>query len=52
MTRIKEWEERFVRFLRTQHASLIGAIEHEQRLTPEIEAQLKEAISTFNSTWA
>ncbi len=52
VTRIKEWEERFIRFLRTQHASLISAIEHEQRLTPELESQLKEAISTFNSTWA
>jgi F-type H+-transporting ATPase subunit alpha len=50
--RVKEWEEAFIRYMRTQHAELVNAIEESERLTDETEAQLREAITTFNSTWA
>jgi F-type H+-transporting ATPase subunit alpha len=50
--RIKEWESEFLRYARTQYPSLIESIETEQRLTDEIEVQIKDAVSTFNSTWS
>ena len=50
--RIKEWEDAFTRFMSTQHTNLVETIETDQRLTEEIEGQLKEAITNFNSTWS
>jgi len=52
VARVKEWEEGFIRFLRAQYQDVVSGIETELRLTPEIEGRLKEAIQTFNSTWA
>lgn len=49
--RVKEWEVDFMRFLRTQFKDVVDGIEQELRLTDELEARLKEAINTFNSTW-
>ncbi len=50
--RVKEWEEGFVRFLRTQFPDVVDGIEAELELTDEIENRLKEAITNFNATWA
>ncbi|GAB4570184.1 MAG: F0F1 ATP synthase subunit alpha [Anaerolineae bacterium] len=50
--RVKEWEAGFVRFLRTQYQDVVEGIERELRLTEEIETRLKDAITTFNATWA
>ncbi|NPV66837.1 MAG: F0F1 ATP synthase subunit alpha [Anaerolineae bacterium] len=52
VTRVKEWEEGFIRFLQAQFQDVVNGIETELRLTPEIESRLKEAIQTFNATWA
>ncbi len=50
--RVKEWEESFVRFLRTQYSDVVEGIETDLRLSEEVEARLKEAIANFNSTWS
>ncbi|MBN2472589.1 MAG: F0F1 ATP synthase subunit alpha [Anaerolineae bacterium] len=50
--RMKEWETDFIRFLRTQYPGVVDTIEDELRLTDEVESRLKEAITTFNATWA
>ncbi len=50
--RVKEWEADFIRFLGTQYPDVVDTIEDELRLTEEVESRLKEAITTFNATWA
>lgn len=50
--RVKEWEVDFVRYLRTQFPDVVDSIEGELRLTEESERRLREAITTFNATWA
>ena len=49
--RIKEWEESFLRFVKTQYADLVEAIKTREELTDDIKKRLAEAITTFNSTW-
>ena len=50
--RVKEWEVDFGRYLRTQFPDVVDSIEGELRLTEESERRLREAITTFNATWA
>ncbi|MBN1964707.1 MAG: F0F1 ATP synthase subunit alpha [Anaerolineae bacterium] len=50
--RVKEWEDGYLRFVRTQYSSMLESLTAEKKVTDEIEAQLKESIETFNATWA
>ncbi len=43
-----EWETQFRQYLRDMEAEMLTAIRTEQKLSPEIEAQLSSAVQTFN----
>jgi len=50
--RIKDWEVEFLRYASTQYADVIAGINTDLRLTDATEARLKEAITSFNATFA
>ncbi len=51
LEKMRDWEEGFHRYLAAASASLLGTIESEKRISPESEAALKDAISTYNASW-
>jgi F-type H+-transporting ATPase subunit alpha len=51
LEKMRTWEEGFHRFLAAAQAPLLETIEREQRISPESEAGLKEAVTTYNASW-
>jgi F-type H+-transporting ATPase subunit alpha len=48
VARVREWEAGYVRFLKSERADLLGAIEKQKALDDSLFERLKAAISTFN----
>jgi hypothetical protein len=48
VARVREWEAGFVRFLKSEEADLLAAIEKQKALDDPLFERLKAAISTFN----
>ncbi len=48
VARVREWEAGFVRFLKSERADVLAAIEKEKALDDRLFERLKAAISTFN----
>jgi F-type H+-transporting ATPase subunit alpha len=46
---IQDWESEYLEYVRSTGNSILKAIVKEQKLTDEIEAELQELITTFNS---
>jgi len=51
LEKMRDWEEGFHRYLAAASAPLLETIEREKRISPESEAALKDAISSYNATW-
>ena len=49
--RMQAWKESLLRYIDTSHSELVKDIAEKKELTEESEANLHEAIKTFNSTW-
>jgi len=49
--RMREWENALVRFRASSHPEIGRTITDEQRITDDLEDQLKSALDTFKSTW-
>ncbi len=50
--RVKEWQAGFIRAFNTQFAALSASIGDNKTLNDEQEAQLKDALNTFNASWS
>jgi hypothetical protein len=48
VARVREWEAGFVRFLKSERADVLSAIEKQKALDDPLFERLKGAISTFN----
>jgi hypothetical protein len=48
VARVREWEAGFVRFLKSERADVLSAIEKQKALDDPLFERLKAAISTFN----
>jgi F-type H+-transporting ATPase subunit alpha len=51
LEKMREWEDGFHALLGAAHAPLLATIEREGKISPESEAGLKAAISSYNSSW-
>ncbi len=49
--RIKEYQFNLLRFMETSHPDIGLGIQRENRISPENESNLREALHIFNSTW-
>lgn len=49
--KMRAWETGLLRFIETGYPNIGKSIAQEKRITDETEAQLKEAIKAFNSSW-
>jgi F-type H+-transporting ATPase subunit alpha len=49
--RVKEWQEGFLRAFNTQFSDLSNAIGDQKALPDDLEAKLKDALTTFNAGW-
>ena len=45
---VKDWKDRFVRFLHAEHQALIDSIETDKKWNDEVEGQVREVIAAFN----
>lgn len=50
--RVKEWQAGFIRALNTQFSDLTNNIADTKTLNDEQEAQLKQALESFNASWS
>ncbi len=50
--RVKEWQAAFLRAFNTQYAAIAGGIMETNALGDDLEARLKDAITTFNAGWS
>jgi F-type H+-transporting ATPase subunit alpha len=50
--RVKEWQSAFLRSFNSQFASTANGINETNALSDELEAGLKEALTTFNASWS
>jgi F-type H+-transporting ATPase subunit alpha len=50
--RVKQWQEGFLRAFNTQFAEVSNGINEQKDLTADLETGLKNALTTFNSTWS
>jgi F-type H+/Na+-transporting ATPase subunit alpha len=50
--RVKEWQSAFLRAFNTQFASTANGIADTKALSDELEAGLKNALTTFNASWS
>jgi F-type H+-transporting ATPase subunit alpha len=50
--RVKEWQEGFLRAFNTQFSDLANAIGDQKALPDDLEAKLKDALTTFNAGWS
>ena len=44
---VQEWESQFLRYMHEQRREVVSALRESRKVTPEIEKQLSEAITTF-----
>jgi F-type H+-transporting ATPase subunit alpha len=51
LEKMAPWKEGLLGFLDTSYADVPQAIEREGKLSPEVEARLKEALAGYASTW-
>jgi F-type H+-transporting ATPase subunit alpha len=51
LEKMRDWEDGFHRYLAAASAPLLETIEREKQISPESEAALKDAISTYNASW-
>jgi F-type H+-transporting ATPase subunit alpha len=51
LEKMRSWEEGFHRFLNATHGALLEAIERDRQISPESEAALKTAVSTYTASW-
>jgi F-type H+-transporting ATPase subunit alpha len=51
LEKMAAWKEGLLSFLDTTYADVPQAIEREAKLSPEVEARLKEALEGYASTW-
>jgi F-type H+/Na+-transporting ATPase subunit alpha len=51
LEKMRAWEEAFHRFLSAGYGALLETLERERKISPESEAGLKAAISTYNASW-
>jgi F-type H+-transporting ATPase subunit alpha len=49
--RIRDWEQELRRYMEASHPEIGKAIKEEGTLTPETEENLRQALTTFMSTW-
>ena len=49
---VQTWEDQFLRFMRTEKAEVRNALTKTKKFTPDIEKQLGEAITAFQSRYA
>jgi F-type H+-transporting ATPase subunit alpha len=49
--RVKEWQEKFSRYVQAQYPAIYKSIDETKRLTDENEAALKTALTEFNATY-
>jgi F-type H+-transporting ATPase subunit alpha len=52
VARVAEWERAFLQYMETQHLDIAEGLRSGWTLTPEIEADLKQAIEDFKAGWA
>ncbi len=50
--RVKAWEQAVLRYIESSFPEIGRDINEKKMLSPETEAKLREALQTFNSTWA
>jgi len=50
--RVREWEEKFLRYMDTSRRDVMDLIEKEKDLSETVEESLKDAIGEFNSTFS
>ncbi|MBI5669386.1 MAG: F0F1 ATP synthase subunit alpha [Chloroflexi bacterium] len=50
--RVKEWQAAFLRAFNTQFADIANTIAETKALPDDLEARLKDAITTFNASWS
>ncbi len=50
--RVKEWQLAFLRAFNSQFAATANAINETKALTDELEAGLKDALTTYNASWS
>ena len=50
--RVKEWQSAFLRSFNSQFATTANAINDTKGLPDDLEAGLKEALTTFNASWS
>ncbi len=48
---VQRWEADFLRFVRERKSSLRDALEREKKMTAQIEADLRAAITEFKTQW-
>jgi len=48
---VGDWKEAFSRFLHAERTALINAIETERKWDDDAEAQVREAVETFNQQY-
>jgi len=51
LERMRRWETSLIRYMETSHPEIGKSITDDKRITPETEAQLKEALDAFMSSW-
>jgi F-type H+-transporting ATPase subunit alpha len=49
--RMRDWEETFLRYMETSHPRIMSSIRETKELSESVEAELKQAIETFNRSW-
>ncbi len=52
VSRMKDWEYEMLRFMNSSHPQIVSEIAKGGKIGPELEAQLREALNTFNATWS
>jgi F-type H+-transporting ATPase subunit alpha len=52
ITRVKEWQEGFLRAYNTQFGETANAVADQKALPDDAEAGLKKALDTFNASWS
>ena len=52
LDRVREWERSFLHFMDTSYPEVGRDILDQRRITPEVEAKLRQALQSFNSTWS
>ncbi len=51
VNKVKDWQGKFVRYVQTQYPAIFASILETKRLTDEIEAALKQALTEFNGSY-